>query len=465
MRGTLRWFRCAPFASAETLAAAVAEVLSGVDIEIEHGNPKAIGAYGRAAQGTSIQDVTIRCADCAVGIQGGAGSGGSHINVRVEGGKIGLDLSQSQPSPTVTGVTLLNQTQSAIVYGIPGRQTLSVTGARIRLAAGATGPAIQVTAQALSLVDSVIEGHPSQTGIAVSAQSNIFMQGVWFKGLGTSVVLPNGQVLTPEESPASPAGSSNSAWSVAKLVAAGRANVTTQPLCVCHTPPCKCEGCWDPECHKGPVPYTSPVFKDGVMTEGYEIDFVQPSNGAAPSPQLTSQHVWASSFPSWFDGAACRAKTYGAKGDLNTDDTAALQAMLDDPKCSTLATLDKGYYAVSKTLQMRPGQALLGVSRIYSNIVPHASVPHTIEPGSKPMPLLQTSSGATDSATIGMLSVMVWRHINSSFAVSFQAGKTLWRRAHTNRVDLRCVVVDRPPTHPPTLSSLPACLLFNNQYC
>ena len=60
------------------------QVLSGVDIEIAAGNPEAIGAYGRAAQGTSIQDVTVRCADCAVGIQGGAGSGGSHINVRVE---------------------------------------------------------------------------------------------------------------------------------------------------------------------------------------------------------------------------------------------------------------------------------------------------------------------------------------------------------------------------------------------
>ena len=87
--------------------------------------------------------------------------------------------------------------------------------------------------------------------------------------------------------------------------------------------------------------------------------------------------------------------------------------------------------------KLRPGQALLGVSRIYSNIVPHASVPHTIEPGSTPIPLLQTSSGATDGATIGMLSVMVWRHMNSTYAVSFRAGQTLWRRAHTNRVDLR----------------------------
>ena len=40
-----------------------------------------------------------------------------------------------------------------------------------------------------------------------------------------------------------------------------------------------------------------------------------------------------------------------------------------------------------------PGQSLLGVSRIYSNIVPHSSVPYTIAAGEKPMPLLRTSSG------------------------------------------------------------------------
>ena len=35
-----------------------------------------------------------------------------------------------------------------------------------------------------------------------------------------------------------------------------------------------------------------------------------------------------------------------------------------------------------------------------------------------------------------MLSVLVWRHMNSTFAVGFEAGRTLWRRAHTNRIDL-----------------------------
>jgi hypothetical protein len=47
-----------------------------VDIVIEGGNPNAIGVVARGAQGVSVQDCTITMVDAAVGIQGGAGSGG-----------------------------------------------------------------------------------------------------------------------------------------------------------------------------------------------------------------------------------------------------------------------------------------------------------------------------------------------------------------------------------------------------
>ena len=97
-------------------------MFSGIDVEIEPGNPLSVGVYARAAQGTSVQDVTIYAGSGLVGLDGGAGSGGSHINVTVIGGQIGARFNSSQPAPTVTGLTLINQTVAAIQYGHPGRQ-------------------------------------------------------------------------------------------------------------------------------------------------------------------------------------------------------------------------------------------------------------------------------------------------------------------------------------------------------
>ena len=139
--------------------------MTDLDILIEDGNPHAIGIYARGAQGVSVQncDITLQGTE-GIGLQGGAGSGGSHINVKVIGGAVGMDVSQAQPSPTLTGISLINQSRTSLIYHAPGRQTLSLTGINIELAPYASGPAIS-TEFPISMVDSQV-GYCSSSGAA-----------------------------------------------------------------------------------------------------------------------------------------------------------------------------------------------------------------------------------------------------------------------------------------------------------
>jgi hypothetical protein len=105
-----------------------------------------------------------------------SGSGGSHINVTVVGGQVGVDVSQSQPAPTLVAFTLLDQTGPAILYGSPGRQTLSIVGATIRRFAGSIGPAVDAQLP-LSIADSVFETTSGAIagGVAVSSTGSTYV--------------------------------------------------------------------------------------------------------------------------------------------------------------------------------------------------------------------------------------------------------------------------------------------------
>ena len=84
-------------------------------------------------QGSSIEDVTVYAGkDAAVGISGAAGGGGAHVNVKVVGGRFGLDFRTSQPAPTATGVTLINQSCLPMIFN--GRGPLSLIGAQVNTA-------------------------------------------------------------------------------------------------------------------------------------------------------------------------------------------------------------------------------------------------------------------------------------------------------------------------------------------
>ena len=61
------------------------QMVKGVDVEIGTGNPGAVGVFLHGAQGSSVQDVTVRMVDALAGFGGGGGAGASHLNVAAFG--------------------------------------------------------------------------------------------------------------------------------------------------------------------------------------------------------------------------------------------------------------------------------------------------------------------------------------------------------------------------------------------
>ncbi|HUT95546.1 MAG TPA: hypothetical protein VMY37_39185 [Thermoguttaceae bacterium] len=134
------------------------QMLVGIDVTIGPENAGAIGIRHRAAQGSGVQDCTIDATHGYCGLEGGAGSGGSHANVTVIGGRIGMNMRQTQPAPTLTGCTLIGQTETALIAS--SRQTLCAVGLRVET--DTSGPAIVTKKQwgahhgQLCLIDSQI---------------------------------------------------------------------------------------------------------------------------------------------------------------------------------------------------------------------------------------------------------------------------------------------------------------------
>jgi hypothetical protein len=136
------------------------QVLQGIDIELGEGNFAACGVYHRAAQGSSVQDVTIHASDAHAGIAGGAGSGGSHIGVTVIGGRYGVNYAEAQPVSTIAGFTLVNQTCAGVLYC--GGMAATIVGTSIISHVGLNGY-VAVLAGACTANETTpwLPGHPS----------------------------------------------------------------------------------------------------------------------------------------------------------------------------------------------------------------------------------------------------------------------------------------------------------------
>ena len=93
------------------------QVVRGIDLEVQPGNPGAIALYFHGAQGCTVQDVSVRlAADSFACFAGGNGAGGTQLNIACSGGRFGIYFTDSEGSPVVAGALLEGQRESAVVW-------------------------------------------------------------------------------------------------------------------------------------------------------------------------------------------------------------------------------------------------------------------------------------------------------------------------------------------------------------
>ncbi len=370
------------------------QMLVNLDIVIGAGNPGAIAVRHQAAEGSAIEDCMIDATYGLTGIQGGIGSGGGSANVTVIGGRVGLDftgyLSGTQPTPTITGFTLRGQTEAAIRS--TSRQTLVAAGLKI-VADRCTGPLIQVASDipanhgALTLVDGEIVfagaalAEPER--VAVASGRGVYLHNVFVRG-ATKVVLDADQQTALTGNP--------DGWLHVREYA--------------HTS--------RPRVNQG-IEYCYPVYVDGRRLERVcDVEL-----GQGPPADLQRRHVWGPSFPGFESPqvANVKAAPYHARGDGRTDDTAALQRAIDD---SEIVFLPKGYYRLTRPLELKPHTRLIGAGQHLSHLCTTGGA--AFEDPVHPAPLVRTADTADAETVLAFLGLWAPSNIPGVRALHWRCG-------------------------------------------
>lgn len=370
--------------------------LVNIDVVIGEGNPGAVAVRHRGAQGSGVQDCLIDARNGHTGLEGGCGSGGSHAGVTVLGGRIGLDLRETQPASTIAGITLIGQTEAAILYA--GRQSLAAVGVRIE--SEGTGPVIVGRAGPgtwsphdgqICLVDSVIDFKHGKAGAAITADRSLYLRDVYVRGADKIVGNPGAAALK-----AQPEG-----WTHVREYALG-----LRPPVFKHK--------------KQPVPYQfeAPAYVDGKRTQG---DVVEAVASGSPPADLITRHIWAKDFPSWESAAAANVKEapFGAKGNGVADDTAALQRAINERE---VVYLPKGIYRVTRTLDLRPRTKLVGVAQHLSLIAGDGAPGTSFNDPAHPQPVVRTADDADGETVLAFCGLIAPRPMTGVYALHWRCG-------------------------------------------
>ena len=292
-------------------------IFRGIDIVVR-GNAGAVGIRHAGSQGSTLEDVTIHAEGAYAGMLNCPGQGGGTYNLHVIGGEYGIVIRSEARFAMLAGVRFEAVKRAGILLDAPGSYVLPVcvAGFSVESTAGhlLEVSAAQQSVHGVTFVDGIVSG--SGAMIESGKAFNLNLRNVFTKGF--SKIRPNGPALV--------AAKSVRIREYADSDASGVISIDGKPQ------------------------------KDLFVAE---------KMSAPPWESVRLRHVWRDDFPSWEDADAVSVKTFGAKGDGQTDDTDAIKkAIAAQPKIF----IPRGVYIISDTLELGAHTSLFGAMRIYSEL-------------------------------------------------------------------------------------------------
>lgn len=340
-----------------------------LDIEIEPGNPGAIGLRMNSAEGSGVQEVMVEVGDGFAGLEGGSGNGGSWNDIEVRGGRFGLDLGYGGvPTPVVSALKLSGQRECAIRARVRG----SLVIAGMDLLFSGSGAALDVPTAgekknldgAVTIVDARVVFEKPSLRFVQAPDANLYLRNISFQNV-------------PEIDQATPGNPSG--W--VRLAEYARGLDFTS----------------------GKESFGAAIFWNAGKTQNIRLR-EQKADQTPKDPLLA--HALPVPFPNFESEGAADVRRYGAKGDSFTDDTDAIQKAIEENK---IVFIPKGYFRISRSLRLKPDTQLVGASHVLS--VLFARDP---EPSEKTWALVETADGREAKNILAFLGLQTPRELRKS---------------------------------------------------
>ncbi|MCD8483834.1 MAG: hypothetical protein LR015_15000 [Verrucomicrobia bacterium] len=383
----------------------------GIDIEIAENNSGASGLRFPTAETSGVGDVEIRfLGDGHVGFQGPPGGGSASVNITITGGRIGLDTTNqnfeshsfpgnsvgAQPTPVLTGLRLINQTELAVRSQVRG----TLVGVGWHIETQRNGPVIQLRhswygdpfSSSLALIDSTIVYNTDMPfgNVVVGRQGDVedrnrsfYFDNVYIKNAEAAYVA--------HDLPAATFATHPVGWFHVKRLGYERR----------------------PRPRDG-YDLFERVWLDGQLHDTWLFKGHALAADQQPPAHLISQHLYAGVFPHFEVPGAVNIRDHGAVGDAIVDDTEAIRAAIAASAAngSNVVIIPRGYFKISDTIDLLPQTKLIGINRQWSVIT--SSQADGVFGGAESrsdypdgIPMLRTVDSATADTVIAHLRLAV----------------------------------------------------------